>query len=195
METAETLLKVFISLFIVTVPFASLPPFLKLTKRMHWKDQAHAADKAALVSAAVLIVCTILGPWMLEAIGVGLGSFRIAGGVMLFLIALQFVLGLSFTKEEHEKIDVALVLIAVPLITGPGAITTAVLFSTTPGIGIILVLAGISLASVANWLVLRFAQQIHNFIGTQGEEILTRLMGLLLGSIAVEFIRKGWIGV
>ena len=194
MESAEALLKIFISLFIVMVPFASLPAFLKLTKSSHWKDRSRAADKAVVVSALVLLLCTAFGPWVLSAIGVSLDSFRIAGGVMLFLIATQFVLGISFAKEEHEKLDVALVLIAVPLITGPGAITTAILLSTTPGIGVELVLAGITLVSVANWILFRFAEQIHNRIGQQGEEVVTRLMGLLLGSIAVEFIRKGWLG-
>ncbi len=186
------ILRVFIALFVVMEPFASLPVFLKLTKHMHWKDRNYAADKASLVATITLVVFTILGPWVLAILGVTIKSYLIAGGVMLFLIATQFVLGLSFAREEPDKLDVGLVLIAVPLITGPGAMTTAILLSATNSIQV--VVAGALFASLATWLVLRFADRIHKLMGVQGEEILTRLMGLLLGSIAVEFIRRGWLG-
>lgn len=187
----DALLRVFISLFVVMEPFASIPVFLKLTRNMHWKERSEAATKAVVVAAITLVIFTAIGPWVLQTLGVTMKSYLIAGGVMLFFIAAQFVLGLSFAKEEHEKLDIALVVIAVPLITGPGAMTMAILLSTMNSLE--LVLEGALLASFGTWLVLRLAQPIHNLMGTQGEEILTRLMGLLLGSIAVEFIVRGWL--
>ncbi|MCX6777707.1 MAG: MarC family protein [Candidatus Micrarchaeota archaeon] len=186
----EPVVRAFVALFFVMQPFASINAFLSLTKNMHSRDRANAANKAVLAAALTLIIFTIIGPFILEILGVSLESFQIAGGIMLFLISLQFVLGLNVQKETPGKIDVAVVLIGVPLITGPGAMTAAILLSKTEGLNA--VIWGAVLASLATFIVLRYAERIHRFIGPQGEEIMTRLMGLLLGSIAMEFIRKGF---
>jgi multiple antibiotic resistance protein len=185
----DELIRVFIAIFVVMEPFASLPAFLTMTRNMHWKDRNRAANKAVVVAALTLVIFTLIGPGALGVLGVSMKSFQVAGGVMLFFIAAQFVLGFQIAKEEHEKLDVAVVLIAVPLITGPGAMTTAVILSANEGLNV--VIAGALLASAACWVVFRFASTFHRILGVQGEEILTKLMGLLLGSIAVEFIRSG----
>jgi len=185
----DPLLRAFVALFVIMDPFSSLPVFMSLTKNLRARERARAANKAALVAGATLVFFTIFGPILLEALGITVTSFQVAGGIMLFLVAIQFVLGISFAKEENQKLDVAVVLIAVPLITGPGAMTTAIILSAT--LGLVPVILAVLFASFATLLVLRLANPLHNFIGVQGAEIMSRLMGLLLGAIAVEFIRNG----
>ncbi len=185
----DSLVRAFVALFVIMDPFSSLPVFISMTKNLRARERAHAADRAALVAGATLIFFTIFGPALLEALGITAKSFEVAGGIMLFLVAIQFVLGVSFGKDENKKLDVAVVLIAVPLITGPGAMVTAIVLSATLGLGVVLL--AVVLSSLVTWIVLRFANPIHKVVGTQGAEIMSRLMGLLLGAIAVEFIRTG----
>jgi len=176
-------------LIVMMDPFASLPVFLSMTKRVPNREKGAAADRAALVAGLTLIAFTLAGPPFLGLIGVSMESFMVGGGIMLLLIAISMVLGINFSQGEEQHVDVAVVLVAVPLITGPGAMTTAIILAGKTGLDNVLV--AIVLASVAMWLVLRAADRVYRTIGQAGNEVISRISGLLLSAIAVEFIRHG----
>jgi len=185
----DYIVKAAIALFIIMDPFSSLPVFIALTRNIPNGNRGLAANKAALVAGVTLLVFTLIGPAFLSVIGVSMQSFTIAGGVLLLLMAISIVMGISYGKGEEHKVDVAVVLIAVPLITGPGAMTTAIILAAKYGTDS--VMAAIALSTVATWLMLRSAEPIYRAIGKSGNEVLSRISGLLLAAIAVEFIRTG----
>jgi len=185
----EHILRAAAMLFIMMDPFASLPVFISLTKRMPNRDMALAANRAALVAGGTLIAFTLLGPSFLSLIGVEIQNFMIGGGILLLLIAISMVMGIDYGQRGEQKMDVGIVLIAVPLITGPGAMTLATILSSTYGMDDTLV--AIALSTIGMWAVLRAAEKIYRYIGTSGNEVLSRISGLVLAAIAVEFIRDG----
>ncbi|MFA6035489.1 MAG: MarC family protein [Candidatus Micrarchaeia archaeon] len=188
--TLEHVFRAAVVLFLMMDPFASLPVFLTMLRHIPAREKAFAANKAALVAGVTLIVFTIIGPTFLSLIGVSMASFMVGGGILLLLMSIAMVMGITFGENREEKMDVAIVLIAVPLITGPGAMTTATILAAT--YGMYDVLLAIVLATAAMWIVLKCADAIYRFIGPSGNEVLSRISGLLLAAIAVEFIRNGW---
>ncbi len=187
----QPLLEAIIALFIITDPFSSIPAFLSLTAKMTNQERTNAAMTASLVAGGVLVGFTLLGPALLSILGIGIRSFQIAGGILLLLMGVQFSLGLHFEREEtkKKKMEAAVVLIGVPLICGPGAMTTALLLSGSYGVPTVL-LAAIS-ATVIAYFTLKLANPIHSIIGPRGLDIASRLIGILLAAIAVEFILAG----
>jgi multiple antibiotic resistance protein len=186
----DELMKAFVAIFVIMDPFASLPPFIALTKGMTPEARVSAANTAALVAGCTLVFFTLFGPALLDFMGITMSSFQIAGGIMLMLIAIQFVLGVSFSKEEQNReVNAAIVLIGVPLLCGPGVMTTAILLSSSLGLQTVII-ASIA-ATFVTWIILNMASPIYRIIGVHGSEIMSRLMGLLLGAIAIEFIKKG----
>jgi len=181
--------KAAIALFIIMDPFSSLPVFLALTRNIPNRQKAFAANRAALVAGITLLTFTLIGPTFLSIIGVTMQSFTIAGGVLLLLMAISIVMGFDRVQGGEQKMDVAVVLIAVPLITGPGAMTTATILAVKYGTENVLL--AILLSTLGTWLILRAADRIYKFIGKSGNEVLSRITGLLLAAIAVEFIRTG----
>ncbi|OIO21638.1 hypothetical protein AUJ17_01670 [Candidatus Micrarchaeota archaeon CG1_02_47_40] len=187
----QHLIEAIIALFIITDPFSSIPAFLSLTAKMTNQERTNAAMTASFVAGGVLVGFTLLGPALLSILGIQLRSFQIAGGILLLLMGVQFSFGLHFEREEtkKKKMEAAVVLIGVPLICGPGAMTTALLLSGSFGVPTVL-LAAIS-ATVIAYFILRLANPIHSIIGPRGLDITSRLIGILLAAIAVEFILAG----
>lgn len=179
-----------IVLFVIMDPFASLPAFLALTRRIPNKDKYASATKASVVAGMTLILFTLAGPPFLSLIGVTMQSFMVAGGLMLLLIAILMVLGVNYGQNDEKKLDVAAVLIAVPLITGPGAMTAAIILAAAYGLEN--VIGAIVVATVAMWVVLKASQTIYAKLGPSGTEVSSRISGLLLAAIAVEFIRNAF---
>ena len=186
----EHIIRAAVVLFVMMDPFASLPVFLSMLRRIPSREKSFATNKAALVAGGTLIVFTLIGPAFLSLIGVSMQSFMVGGGILLLLMSISMVMGITYGPEnKEEKMDVAIVLIAVPLITGPGAMTTATILSAT--YGMYDTLAAIIFATAGMWIVLKFADMIYRVIGPSGNEVLSRISGLLLAAIAVEFIRNG----
>ncbi|VVC04063.1 MarC family integral membrane protein [Candidatus Burarchaeum australiense] len=183
------IIKAAVALFIIMDPFSSLPVFIALTRSIPNRDRGLAANRATLVAGATLLVFTLIGPAFLSIIGVTMQSFTIAGGVLLLIMAISIVMGIDYGRGVEQKMDVAVVLIEVPLITGPGAMTTAIILAAKYGTDT--VVAAIVLSTIATWLMLRSANAIYGVIGKSGNEVLSRISGLLLSAIAVEFIRSG----
>lgn len=186
----EPILSSFIALFVIMDPFSSIPPFLALTKKMDEAQRAKAALTATLVAGGVVIGFALVGMQLLHLLGIRLESFQIAGGILLLLVAIQFTFGISFEKEnEEDKPNVAVVLIGVPLIAGPGAMTTAVLLSGTYGVWV--VIAAALIATLLAYIILIGSNIIGKALGARGLEISSRLLGIVLAAIGVEYIRAG----
>ncbi|WP_457554634.1 MarC family protein [Candidatus Pyrohabitans sp.] len=193
------LIYAFTALFVIIDPIANVPVFLALLSGASKEEYRRAVARAALIAAAVLLLFTYLGVYIFSYLGIEMYSFRIAGGLLLFIIAMEMLFGMrtrtELTPEEEaeRREEVVVTPLAVPLLTGPGAITTGiVLLSRAPGEAERLLLAlAIVLVFLASYLILRNADTVYRLLGTTGTKVVTRLMGLLLAAIAVQFVIDG----
>jgi len=176
-------------LFFIFDPFASLPIFICMTKDLDDNQKTSSANRAVLVAALLFVIFAVLGTNLLGVFSVTLDGFRIAGGIVLLLMAIEIIFSLSLTKNQDA--DVAWVIIATPILTGPGVITTAILLVAKYDLATTL-LAGVG-SLIITWVLLRNAASIVKVIGHQAIEIFSKIIGLLLAAMAVEFIMRGAI--
>jgi multiple antibiotic resistance protein len=191
------------ALFVIADPIATIPIFINLTAGQSREERIRAAQVTALTVAAVLVSSIFLGQPLLKLFGIRIASFRVGGGILILLMAISMLNArLSRTvgtpeemQEGSEKEDPAVVPLGVPLVAGPGAISTIIIYahqaSDVYDIAF-LVLAGL-LVAVSVWIVLRMADPIRNLLGKTGINIISRLAGLVLAAIAVEFIASGLV--
>ncbi len=168
---------------------------------MSHRERSLIARRSVLIACLLALVFAISGELILRMFGITVDSLMVAGGVLLFLIALDMVHARvsreSMTTEEitdaGKREDISVFPIAMPLLTGPGAITTVILVTRageTAGLKAIAILA-ILLTFALSYLIFRFASDINKALGVTGTLVLTRVMGLILGAIAVNFIATG----
>lgn len=174
--------------FFILNPFSSLSLFISVTNRLDRGSMGTYANKAVLVAAILLVVFVLIGPGLMRGFGVTMDSFSVAGGIVLFLMSMELIFGLKLTNMDDEK-GAPWTIIATPILTGPGMITTAILLSDTHGMTIVLA-AGI-LALLFTWITLRSATRIMKFIGEQTVGILSRIIGLLITAMSIELVFKG----
>lgn len=177
-----------ISLFIVIDPVGNIPLFLTLTKNMNSNERQRAFKTAILTSMALLLVFALLGHQILLFFNISIGEFMIAGGVLLMIIAVKILLG--GWKEEGPPESVGAVPLACPLIVGPGAVTTTIVLLGT--VGFVNTLIAILVNLLLVWLVLRFIEPINRFLGRAGSEVVARVMAILIASIAVGYVFRGF---
>ena len=208
METAaepqglEALLSHFILLLVVVDPLAVAGVFPALIAGSSEAVRRSTAIKACLLSAGILVLFALGGNWVLMALGIGSPAFRIAGGLLLLVLAAEMVFahhsGLrSMTSSEQQEAirrqDIAVFPIAFPLISGPGAITSTMFFASQASgpwehaaiLAIIAAVIGLT------YLSLRFASRLTDLLGETGTNVVGRLFGLLLAGLAVQFIVDG----
>lgn len=193
--------KILISLFVVLDPIGTVPLFMAVTDGRSKASRHRIARNAAITVIVVLILAAIVGDLMLMLFGIRIATFRVGGGILVLLMAISMMhartSGAVQTEEEareaEEKDDVAVVPLGIPLLAGPGAISTVIIVSHRgTGAGHMAVLCGlIVIVAAATWLALRLAVVIQPRLGRTGINIVTRLMGLVLAAIAVEFIVNG----
>ncbi|ODS39527.1 MAG: hypothetical protein A7316_05315 [Candidatus Altiarchaeales archaeon WOR_SM1_86-2] len=205
MDAITFFIYAFVSIFVIVNPVGGLITFIALTSGMSAAERKETAKRSVMVACALAIVFAISGELILEFFGVTVDSLRVAGGILLFLIALDMlharVSRESVTTEEikdaTEREDVSVFPIAMPLLTGPGAITTVIVVirtGETMDLKIITILA-ILLTFAVSYIVFRFADKINKVLGFTGSLVVTRVMGLLLGAIAVTFISVGVVNL
>ena len=190
------------AIFFVVDPLAVLPSFLAMTVGDSIEKKRLTAKKAALATMVTLLVFAAAGNVIFQTFGITLGAFRIAGGVLLFLLALDMMRAkqspVRQTAEEElegaAKDDIAIIPLTIPMLAGPGAIaTTMVCISNAHGrvAYIAIVVAAIVVTSIAVFFILRSAILVERRLGTTGLNVLTRVMGLILAAVAVQFIING----
>ena len=187
----QEFLKAFFAIFVIMDVFGNVPIFWSLSqkiKKSHWQK---SIDKAVSIATLLLFIFLFLGPYILEFFGISIGSFKVAGGIIILIVGLQMVLGLRIFERHLEKYEFAVVPLATPLITGPGVITTIILLVQSVGLWITFIASTVNL--LLTWIILRFSGILYKFLGRQGSDVLSRVMGLILAAIAIEFIKSGWI--
>lgn len=177
----------FAALFVVMDPFSSVPVFISVTGKFTRKKREEAALIAALVATGVTLGFLFAGPYLLGVMGIRMESFQLAGGVLMFLIAISFALGIEF--GNRQKTPVEAVIIGVPMLAGPGVMLSVMLLSNSLGLENVVV-ASLG-ACLASYLLLLLSGTIQKLIRQSGLEILSRVMGVLLAAFAMEYIRKG----
>lgn len=174
-------------LFFIFDPFATVPMFITLTKDQGEKEQMASANKAIIVASVLFVVFALIGPQLLALFSITVDAFRIAGGIVLLLMAMEIIFSLKLSKKEETS--VAWVIIATPMLTGPGVITTAILLVQLYGHFTVIIAGVISLS--ITWGIMRNSLLISQRIGNNAIEVFSKIIGMLLAAIAVEFIMRG----
>ena len=186
----------FVMLFVILDPIGYGPIFMSLTKGVDRAARAKIAGRAVLTAGLVLFA--LLGEIILNFFGITLPSFKIAGGLLLFINALDMVFEFSKRPSGSDQDDIAsqdpsIFPLAIPLLAGPGAITTVMLIANTHGgwIGIFEVSLVASAVLVIIYLVCRLANVLERALGPMVTDIVKRVFGLLLAALSVQFVLDG----
>ena len=183
----ESLLYAVGLLFFIFDPFASLPIFICLTKNSDDKEKLRSANRAIIVASILFIIFTLIGTNLLAIFGISIDAFRIAGGLVLILMATEIIFGFSLSKQGGT--DVAWVIVATPILTGPGVIATSILLVSVVGVAITLIAGVIALG--VTWVLLRNSVLIVRKVGQNVIEIFSKIIGLLIAAMAIEYILNG----
>jgi multiple antibiotic resistance protein len=200
--TLEFAVVTFSAVLFVVDPFAAIPIFVSITHGDALDKRRQAARRSALAAFVTLTAFAFAGGLIFQALGVSLGAFQIAGGIMLLLMAVDMMRATpsrtrSTEEEQRESVakdDVAIVPMAIPILSGPGAIATVMVFMHRAAwrpLPTLIVVASVALTCLASWLVLDTAARAHQFIGATILRVLDRVMGLLLAAVAVQFVIGG----
>ena len=198
----DTLLNAFVTLLVTIDPPGLAPLFLALTGGMTRAERLQVASRASIIGFVVIAVFAVAGAAILSLFGITLPAFRVAGGLLLFWIAFEMI----FERRQERKnrsADTAVTIdhirniaafpLAIPLIAGPGAISATVLLSSAfdTTIGTLLLLAILAACILITFVVLVLAERIDGILGETGRSILTRLLGVILAALAVQFVADG----
>jgi multiple antibiotic resistance protein len=199
----DYLISAFVTLLVVVDPLGLAPVFASLTAGVPPTVRRRIALNACLIAAAILCGAAIVGDWVLRQLGISLPAFRIAGGLLLFAVAFEMVLGwrseregkeaAQAVREEHVR-HIAAFPLAIPLMAGPGAITATLLLAGRADgePTAVLMLLGMIVAVTAVCLAaFTAAGTIARLIGTMGNLVLSRLLGVVLAALAVQYVVDG----
>src|SRR5215470_12641586 len=196
----DYLISALVTLVVVVDPVGLAPTFLAITQGVPREVRGRIAVRACIIAGAILAGTALIGNWLLAALGIGIPAFRIAGGLLLFAVASEMVLGARIGRQSNEaeeaieeKVsDMAAFPLAIPLMAGPGAITAALLLAgRAHGEPLMLAtLLGV-IVVVACFGAFVLAGRIDKFLGAAGNLVLSRLLGVLLAALAVQFVIDG----
>jgi multiple antibiotic resistance protein len=197
--------KMFIGLLAIINPFGVIPIFISMTTDQSSVQRSKTINMVAVGVIIILLVALFFGELVLDFFGITIASFRVGGGILILLMAIAMLHAkTSYIRQTEEEADesiekesVAIVPLAMPLLAGPGAISTVILMAhKSSGVAHYMITAlGIMLLGLVIWGVLRLSPWIATRIGATGINIFTRIMGLILAAIAVEFIANGIQGL
>lgn len=187
-----------VTMFVVIDPIAFVPIFLALTPGMTQDRRRRIAWRACFVGFLVLLVFTAFGEAVLGFIGISMAAFRVAGGILLFITALDMLFERRTKRredraEEDDHDDPSVFPLAIPLIAGPGAIASVILLTgEKPGAeGLITVIAIVAFVLIVMGLTLTASGYLERVIGKVGINVFTRLLGMLLAALSVQFVLEG----
>ena len=190
----------FASVLFIVDPIAVVPTYLVITQGQSPTQRRVTARRACVAAAMILVVFALAGSRIFGLFGITMPAFRIAGGLILWLVAMDMLHGNRSTQEGVAEIaegrakdDVAVTPLAMPMLAGPGAISTVMVLSgQAHSTGqTIIVYASIALTLFISWITLRLAERLVKRMGQTGIRVMTRIMGLLLAAIAVQFVITG----
>jgi len=200
MPSIAEIVTVFVAIFIVVDPLGIVPVFISLTSGFTPEKRNRAILTAVAIAFVVLLLFALTGGFILGALGIQPGSFFIAGGVLLFIVSIDLLFGrpgrtkIPVEGAVPERDDVAVFPLAIPMLAGPGAITTILLYVSGKGIGgytlpVLIVSIALALASAA--VTMRLSAYFLKVLGKTGVSVIERIMGILLSGLSVQFVYDG----
>jgi multiple antibiotic resistance protein len=202
-EVLEFSLVALSSVFFIVDPLAAIPSFLVMTAEDHEEKRRRMARQAAWTCLSVLSLFSIAGTLIFKIFSITLPAFKIAGGIILFLVAIDMLQarrsGTQEVSEERlegaEKDEIGVTPLGIPMLAGPGAISTVMVLmgQSRNWWQVIPVFAAIGITALASYYILAGAGRVRRFLGETGIRILMRLMGLVLTALAVQFVLNGFI--
>lgn len=194
-------IKIFTALLAIVNPLGAVPVFVSLTGSLTEGERRRIVRTTSIAFGVVLISATLIGESLLNFFGISIPSFKVGGGILLMLMAIAMMQARHTltrqtpeeAEEAGEKESIAVVPIAIPLLAGPGAISTVIIYAhaSYQPVHIALIIFIVLMVAMVTWAALHVANPVSKLLGKTGINIATRLMGLLLASIAVEFIAGG----
>lgn len=202
MPSFDLLFNAFVTILVTIDPPGLAPLFLALTRGMNRGERMQVGTRASIIGFGVLALFAVAGAIILGVFGITLPAFRVAGGLLLFYIAFEMIFEQrQERKEKHATTaitkdhirNVAAFPLAIPLIAGPGAISATVLLSgsMSSAVGYVMLVAIIAACIAITWLTFIAAERVDGFLGETGRSILTRLLGVILAALAVQFVADG----
>jgi multiple antibiotic resistance protein len=199
-------LAIIATLFAIVDPIGTLPFYVALTQGFTPADRNVILNRSCLVLGAVLSVFALVGRFIFQIFGFTLFAFEIAGGILLFIVAFDMLRGeitkIRLTAEDREEAiarrdELSVVPLGIPLLAGPGAISTVMIFegsAPSPPLAVIATFVAIGLTTVATFFILRYGPRILSSIGRVGIMAMTRVLGLILAAVGVQFVVDGILG-
>jgi multiple antibiotic resistance protein len=191
----------FVSLFVIVNAIGNVPIFLTLLERFSEGERKIIVKKAILVAFASLVLVTLTGNLFFRIQGIQFYSFRIAGGILLSIVSLEMLYGRrtrtqSSTDEEghySEREEISIIPLAIPLLTGPGALTTGIVLFDKAGdfFNRIILFLIMGMVFLISYLILSQSRAVFKYLGRTGTLVALRIMGLMLLSVAVQFVIEG----
>jgi multiple antibiotic resistance protein len=196
---AAYMVTAFVTLLVVIDTIAIAPLFLAMTPNMTSAQRERIARRAVLVAGLILVVFALLGSELLGAIGISMAAFRIAGGILLFLTALDMLFERRTKRRAdtseatpHED-DPSVFPLAIPLIAGPGAIASVILLigRKPGGEGLVIILGMTAIILLVMYIMLRLSSRLEQAMGKVAINVFTRIFGMLLAALSVQFVLDG----
>ena len=199
MDPISFLIYAFTSIFTIVNPIGGMITFISLTEGMGTSERKRIAKRSVIIACILAIVFALAGELILRFYNVTVDALRVAGGILLFIVALNMLQARSSKvtpaelKDADKRDDISVFPVATPLLTGPGAMTTVIVIirtAQTVELKLIAIIA-IILTFFMTYIFFRFSDRINDILGVTGSLVLTRVMGLLLAAIAVNFVSVG----
>jgi multiple antibiotic resistance protein len=190
----------FTSVLFIVDPVAAIPTYLVITQQETPAERRRTARRACIAMTVLLVVFAATGTMLFQAFGITLPAFRTAGGLILWFVAMDMLHGERRTQEGRDEVyegqikeDVALTPLAIPMLAGPGAISTAIVLAGQARgvVQTVMVYVSIILTGLISYLSLRLGEPLLGRLGKTGIRVVTRIMGLILAAVAVQFVFSG----
>jgi multiple antibiotic resistance protein len=200
-KTISFFVRAFVSLFVIVNAIGNAPVFSTLLQRFEEGERRGIIRKAVLLGGTTLLVVTLTGNLVFRLLGIELYSFRIAGGILLAIVSIEMLYGRktrtqsSADEEQHyaERDEISILPLGIPLLTGPGALTTGIVLFDTAGTSLnrIILLLTIPIVYSIAYIILVRSASVLRYLGKTGTAVAVRIMGLMLLSVAVQFLIGG----
>lgn len=197
--------KVLVALVVIVNPLSVIPTFITLTRGYTKEQRFITARTAAIAVSIVMVSSTLLGAHILGFFGISIAAFRVGGGILILMMALSMLQARQSraketpeeTAEAEDKAAIGIVPLGIPLLAGPGSISTAIVYAeqAQTWVDMFYACACCAMVGVAVFAALRLAEPIGNALGRIGLNIATRIMGILLAALAIEIIAAGVRGL
>jgi multiple antibiotic resistance protein len=188
-ENALNLAKAILALFIIVDPFGNIPIFMSLTEKMPKEQKRKVFNTATLVGFILLLAFAFAGQEIFSIFGVPIFSFEVAGGILLLIIAIRILISGSLMEMNESPESIGAVPIAMPLLVGPGAITTTIF--NLQAYGVAVTALSVFAVLILTWAILRYVDKVYIFLGKTGALVIARVMALLIAAIAIQYVLFG----